>query len=99
MSNRVGELNASGRAIVQVGDTYNQTKDTCLADLLSTDPSGDKERIKVTKGGFFQDACRWILNHADFQLWRDNRESRLLWIKGDPGKGKTMLLIGIIEEL
>ncbi|KAF2678150.1 hypothetical protein K458DRAFT_395221 [Lentithecium fluviatile CBS 122367] len=26
-------------------------------------------------------------------------ESRLLWIKGDPGKGKTMLLCGIINEL
>ncbi|KAL2196961.1 hypothetical protein P885DRAFT_23029, partial [Corynascus similis CBS 632.67] len=24
---------------------------------------------------------------------------RLLWIKGDPGKGKTMLLCGIINEL
>ncbi|KAM3066469.1 Vegetative incompatibility protein HET-E-1 [Clarireedia jacksonii] len=23
----------------------------------------------------------------------------LLWIKGDPGKGKTMLLCGIINEL
>jgi hypothetical protein len=26
-------------------------------------------------------------------------QSRLLWIKGDPGKGKTMLMIGIINEL
>ncbi|EHK42229.1 hypothetical protein TRIATDRAFT_186084, partial [Trichoderma atroviride IMI 206040] len=24
---------------------------------------------------------------------------RLLWVKGDPGKGKTMLLCGIINEL
>ena len=24
---------------------------------------------------------------------------RLLWIKGDPGKGKTMLLLGIVREL
>jgi hypothetical protein len=23
----------------------------------------------------------------------------LLWIKGDPGKGKTMLLCGIVNEL
>ncbi|KAL2197503.1 NACHT domain-containing protein [Corynascus similis CBS 632.67] len=27
------------------------------------------------------------------------RSTRLLWIKGDPGKGKTMLLCGIIDEL
>ncbi|KAF1362637.1 WD40 repeat-like protein [Lizonia empirigonia] len=27
------------------------------------------------------------------------KDFRLLWIKGDPGKGKTMLLCGIIDEL
>ncbi|ORX95176.1 WD40-repeat-containing domain protein [Clohesyomyces aquaticus] len=27
------------------------------------------------------------------------KASRLLWIKGDPGKGKTMLICGIIDEL
>ncbi|KAJ5979902.1 hypothetical protein N7481_007200 [Penicillium waksmanii] len=34
-----------------------------------------------------------------FQQWQDNPSSRLLWIRGDPGKGKTMLLCGIIDEL
>ncbi|KAG9239806.1 hypothetical protein BJ878DRAFT_390943, partial [Calycina marina] len=29
----------------------------------------------------------------------ENKESRLLWIRGDPGKGKTMLLCGIIDNL
>ncbi len=40
-----------------------------------------------------------MLENDDFQQWRDNGQSRLLWIKGDPGKGKTMLLCGIINEL
>ena len=31
--------------------------------------------------------------------WEDGNKHRLLWIKGDAGKGKTMLLIGIIQEL
>lgn len=35
----------------------------------------------------------------DFHQWHDRPESRLLWIKGDPGKGKTMLFCGIINEL
>jgi hypothetical protein len=34
----------------------------------------------------------WILKNSDFQQWRNDQQSRLLWIKGDPGKGKTMLL-------
>jgi hypothetical protein len=100
-------LNAGDSANVHIGNntyhqtnnTYHQTNDTCLADLRLTDPSGDKERIKNTRGGILKDAYRWILDHEDFQQWRDDQKRRLLWIKGDPGKGKTMLLIGITEEL
>lgn len=39
-----------------------------------------------------------ILSGLGFQRWRSDGGSRLLWIKGDPGKGKTMLLCGIIDE-
>ncbi|UKZ53220.1 hypothetical protein TrVGV298_007012 [Trichoderma virens] len=71
----------------------------CLTDLRTTDPRDDKTRIEATKGGLFKDSYRWILDHSDFQKWRDEERSRLLWIKGDPGKGKTMLLCGIVNEL
>ena len=73
----------------------------CLEDLRTTDPRDDKKRIKETKGGLLADSYRWVLDNADFRRWRDDRqsESRLLWIKGDPGKGNTMLLYGIINEL
>ncbi|KAH7108964.1 NACHT domain-containing protein [Dactylonectria macrodidyma] len=56
-------------------------------------------RIEKTKGGPLEDSYCWILNNANFQQWRNDEQSRLLWIKGDPGKGKTMLLCGIINEL
>ncbi|UKZ64546.1 uncharacterized protein TrAtP1_005761 [Trichoderma atroviride] len=71
----------------------------CMKDLRLTDPSADKKRIEQTKGGLLHDAYSWILENPDYQHWRNNEESRLLWIKGDPGKGKTMLLCGIINEL
>lgn len=64
-----------------------------------TDPRDDKKRIQDTKGGLVKDSYRWILAHGDFQRWRCDEQSRLFWVKGDPGKGKTMLLCGIIEEL
>ena len=70
----------------------------CLADLFCTDPRDDKTRIEQTKGGLLEDSYRWILSNDDFLQWRHS-ESSLLWIKGDPGKGKTMLLCGIIDEL
>ncbi|KAM0516054.1 hypothetical protein ACHAPE_005677 [Trichoderma viride] len=71
----------------------------CMKDLRLTDPSADKKRIEQTKGGLLHNAYIWILENPDYQHWRNNEESRLLWIKGDPGKGKTMLLCGIIDEL
>lgn len=51
------------------------------------------------KGPFLHESFEWILNHDDFQKWRNTKESGALWIKGDPGKGKTMLLCGIIDDL
>jgi hypothetical protein len=93
---RYGEGSASAfRRLEEEIDKLN----TCLRDLHSTDPRDDKKRIEETKGGLLADSYHWILENSDFQQWHNNKESRLLWIKGDPGKGKTMLLCGIINEL
>jgi hypothetical protein len=69
----------------------------CVQDLHSTNPHDDKKRIEETKGGLLVDSYRWVLSNVTFQQWR--QEGRMLWVKGDPGKGKTMLLCGIIDEL
>lgn len=72
--------------------------DPCLQDLYSTDPRDDKARIEEMKGGLLYDSYKWVLDHDDFKKWRTNGVP-LLWIKADPGKGKTMLLCGIINEI
>jgi hypothetical protein len=64
-----------------------------------TDSRDDKLRIERTKGGLLFDSFCWILENPEFQQWRYNKQRSLLWIKGDAGKGKTMLLVGIINEL
>jgi hypothetical protein len=71
----------------------------CLKALQASDPRDDKARIELDKGGLLRDSYRWVLSHADFQRWLDGGDSQLLWIRGEPGKGKTMLLCGIIDEL
>ncbi|KAF2024984.1 hypothetical protein EK21DRAFT_104284 [Setomelanomma holmii] len=71
----------------------------CLHDLRATDPRNDKKRIEETKVGLLADSYRWVFDNTAFQQWRQEPHSRLLWVKGDPGKGKTMLLCGIINEL
>jgi hypothetical protein len=40
-----------------------------------------------------------VLDNITFQQWQQDPYSRLLWVKGDPEKGKTMLLCGVIDEL
>lgn len=69
-----------------------------LHDLRITDPRLDKKRILETKGPLLRDSYRWIFDHPGYKQWLD-AQSGILWIKGDPGKGKTMLLCGIIESL
>ncbi|KAJ1337215.1 NACHT domain-containing protein [Microdochium nivale] len=56
-------------------------------------------RIQDTKGGLLEDSYVWILDNPEFVQWRDDDTHSLLWIKGDPGKGKTMLLCGLIDHL
>ena len=86
---------AKGQETQQTSEKDQQ----CLKDLRLTNPRDDKARIERTKGGLLQDSYRWVLDNPDFQRWRHHPESQLLWIKGDPGKGKTMMLCGIVDEL
>ncbi|CAJ2504430.1 Uu.00g118240.m01.CDS01 [Anthostomella pinea] len=76
-----------------------QTADRCLIDLRVTDPRHDKKRVQNTQGGLLADLYVWVLGNPDFRQWRDYEDQRLLCIKGDLGKGKTMLLCGIIDKL
>ncbi|KAF5573430.1 heterokaryon incompatibility protein het-E-1 [Fusarium pseudoanthophilum] len=111
ISSTVKSLNATGSSRVHVGNSYNiahhyrsgSEQDGAkkyLDALRSTDPRDDKARIEQTNGGLLKDSYVWILDSPEFITWRDESEcGRLLWIRGDPGKGKTMLLSGLINEL
>ncbi|KAL9476914.1 hypothetical protein ACSS6W_006755 [Trichoderma asperelloides] len=77
----------------------SQADIACLRDLYITSPPNDKTRIEQTKGGLLLDAYAWILKNDAYKQWIEDPNTRLLWIRGDPGKGKTMLLCGIIDQL
>ena len=81
-------------------DSSHSRDDQCLRDLRGiTDPRDDKVRIEWSKDNLLRDSWAWILNDEDFISWRDCDETQLLWIKGDPGKGKTMMMIALVDEL
>ncbi|CAH0046711.1 unnamed protein product [Clonostachys solani] len=71
----------------------------CLVDLRIINPSTQKKTIENANGGLLKGAYEWILGHPEYQRFRNDNTNRLLWVKGDPGKGKTMLLCGIINDL
>ena len=54
---------------------------------------------RTQKAGLFMCAFNWILDQYDFPRWQSCGDSRLFGAKGDPGKGKIMLLITIVDEL
>ena len=50
----------------------------------------DRKRVPGT--------CNWVLKHKTYLDWRDNDDSKLLWIFADPGCGKTSSCI-VNEDL
>lgn len=70
-----------------------------LVTLCAVDSRHEKERIEDIKGPLIRDSYFWVLENSAFRQWRSGNMGRLLWVTGDPGKGKTMLLCGIINEL
>ncbi|KAJ4177481.1 hypothetical protein NW755_013814, partial [Fusarium falciforme] len=109
-SNPVGSMAAAGSARIQIGNNstinntinnYSQDDDQKhLAALSLTDPRKDKSRMEQTKSDLLKEAYLWVLQNSEFRRWRETSENQpLFWIRGDFGKGKTMLLSGIINEL
>ncbi|KAJ6039588.1 hypothetical protein N7444_008493 [Penicillium canescens] len=88
-----------GHITTQFQQSETSLNQACLRDLRTTNPRHDKDRIQNTNGGLFKDSYYWILDNKEFRQWQENQNNCLLWIRGDPGKGKTMLMCGIIDEL
>ncbi|OBS26255.1 hypothetical protein FPOA_00195 [Fusarium poae] len=95
------EMSRGVRGFIQDQQEREHEKDNkaCLQHLKLTDPSSDKERILDGKGTLLRESYSWVIDHPQFRDWKTNTQHRRLWIRGDTGKGKTMLLCGIIEEL
>ncbi|KAJ5380537.1 G-protein beta WD- 40 repeats containing protein [Penicillium cataractarum] len=71
----------------------------CLRALrCPPDSLAIKNRLKK-KDRLLHESIEWILQDPQYKNWQTGDNVCLLWIKGGAGKGKTMLSIGIIEEL
>ena len=76
------------------------TKQNYLHVFGPTDPQHEKTRILADKDEPIEGSCSWVFQDPAFQAWwNDEEQSNILWIHGDPGKGKTMIVAAAIDEL
>jgi hypothetical protein len=68
-----------------------------LNALLTIRPEDHRAALVSTKGQRVAGTCEWIKDDAEYQALLSG-ESRLLWIQGGPGKGKTMLSAFLTQE-
>ena len=100
LSSQAGNVNLQDTIPTVADDVkFDEDDKQCLHDLRLTDPRLDKERIEASKDQLREGSCSWVLDDPAFVDWWIRDDSRLLWIHGDPGKGKTMMMIALISEV
>ncbi|EDN99566.1 hypothetical protein SS1G_02421 [Sclerotinia sclerotiorum 1980 UF-70] len=95
----VESINANHMEMARCSNRAESQYRAILGVLRQVIRNLNKRRIEETKGGLLDNVYNWIFDNSDFQQWHFNRDNRLLWIKGDPGKGKTMLLCALSDIL
>jgi len=74
----------------------------CVRRLLSAlpdDPNDYRDSLITRNGRWLKGTCEWILKTNQYMDWLNaDAPSQLLWITGDPGKGKTMLSLFLINH-
>lgn len=67
--------------------------------LYVTNPTIDRDNLEDAKRGIVRGTCDWILTKREFREWVEEDARRLLWIRGEPYTGKTMLSIFVTRAL
>ncbi|KAF3020284.1 hypothetical protein E8E14_013223 [Neopestalotiopsis sp. 37M] len=98
------DLQAITAAIQHFGDQERERneheKDTDFIKEISTiQPESVKQDIVISKGGFMKEAYELVLQQSNFAALQSDVNTRVIWITGNPGKGKTMFLCGVIDEI
>ncbi|KAK0616623.1 hypothetical protein B0T14DRAFT_250364 [Immersiella caudata] len=54
------------------------------------------EEVKKSR---VEDTCEWLLRDQRFLDWENSASSAVLWLRGDPGTGKTFLTSKIVDHI
>jgi len=101
-ANDYGVRQSNSYLEIIVNMRVSESQDQIMQKLCVTDMGAEIESLQKRKDHLFADSYKWLLDnpaYQEFTDWAHGNAKRLLWIKGDAGTGKTMLLIGIIGEI
>ncbi|KAL6821984.1 hypothetical protein J3E69DRAFT_339720 [Trichoderma sp. SZMC 28015] len=95
-SNEAAEKEAAEKEVVE----------KCKKALFVTDPSEDRGMLKRKKGNRASGTCEWILKTRKLNTWLHFKETGwgsqspgVLWLHGNPGTGKSTMVIYLTEKL
>ncbi|TVY19661.1 Protein SERAC1 [Lachnellula arida] len=72
----------------------DDARNVCLQSLAFPEMCHRREDAKRLR---HKDTCKWILTHDSYVTWL-NQHHGLLWLKGKPGSGKSILLSFLYDK-
>jgi hypothetical protein len=95
VSSNIHRIATSSKQLVKQHKEY----DKCMQALSNglTDPRSDLDSIRSAKKDRVPGTCEWILSHDRYLSWLTHEGPQLLWLKGGPGIGKTMMSTFLVE--
>lgn len=89
---------SSLRLMLSYIESLEEKATLCREALFLTDCKVDRAEFISKYGRKVPGTCEWIRENDNYRTWLSGARD-LLWISGDPGKGKTVLSIFLTEEL
>lgn len=90
---------SSAEAALQEREMKLRLRSRWSQELRLSNVTNHRQHIKEMKGEAVTGSCVWILSDESYQAWSEGSDSKLLWLSGGPGKGKTVISIFLTEEL
>lgn len=102
LRDKIDQLSLFGK--LQLGSTQNSAPEVGRKQLLEwIDAVNMDEDYHRAVSARLSGTCDWILRRPEFQIWTNLDPafdfSKILWIHGPPGFGKTMLFARLLEYL
>ncbi|KAL6790252.1 hypothetical protein GGI42DRAFT_337068 [Trichoderma sp. SZMC 28013] len=103
-----GDFNVQGNVNIMSNAPSDSKEEIeeCMKALFLTDPSEDRDVLKRKKGKRASGTCEWIFNTKKLNDWlhlegreQASQPSNILWLHGNPGKGKSTMAIFLTEKL